>query len=252
MTAFIASYKGELTKLLSRKKYMVFLIIGVVICVIWAVLGLTIINLIGDFRNILLGFLPTPMGALPFFLQVMIPLLIFMGATDLFTTEASEHTMKAMLYRPVERWKLYASKQAAILTYAVVYLLCIFAISTILNQIVGRPLGIMELFRSFAAYMLTILPLGVLTSFAALVAILGKSSTLTMFVLVVAYVVMNILPILFPVFTELLFTSFLGWHRLWIGMLPPASRLIQMFTIVASYGVVFFMGGSLLFDKKEY
>ena len=92
----------------------------------------------------------------------------------------------------------------------------------------------------------------VLIAFAALVALMGRSGTLTMFVLIALYVAMNILPLVFPVLSELLFTSYLGWYRLWIGVFPAASRLMHMVLVVFGYGAVFFTAGSLLFDRKEY
>ena len=252
MTAFFAAYHNELSKLFWRKKYIVFLIIGVLICILWAMLGNVVSGFIGRQGGLFISLMPTPMGVLPFFLQILIPLLIFMGVTDLITTEGSEHTMKAMVCRPVERWKLYMGKLLAVLTYVAIYLICIFIVSMVLNQTLGRALSPGELFTAFASYTLTIPPLAVLISFAALVALFGRSGTLTMFLLVVVYLVMSALPIVFPIFTELLFTSYLGWYRLWIGALPEASRLIHMLSIVLGYGVVFFTAGSLIFDRKEY
>lgn len=252
MSAFSAAYLGELSKLLRRKKYIVFLIIGIVICLLWAFIGNALPGLIGRYGRFFINLTPTPMGVLPFFLQVLIPLLIFMGATDLITTEGAEHTMKAMLCRPVGRFKLYTSKLLVIMTYVLIYLLCVFLISTILNQLLGRPLGPFEIFTALISYALALPTLAVLASFAALVALIGRSATLTMLLLVVLYLIMSILPIFFPILSELLFTSYIGWHRLWIGARPAAERLIHMLIIVLGYGVVFFTAGSLLFEMKEY
>jgi len=252
MTAFNAAYLNETDKIIRRKKYIVFLIIGVVICLAWAVMGSIASGLIGQHGGIFIALTPTPMGVLPLFLQLILPLLIFMGTTDLITTEGAEHTMKAMICRPVERWKLYAAKIAAVVTYVAFYLFCVFALSTILNQALGRAIGFDAILRAFASYALTIPPLAVLAAFAAFVALFGRSGSLVMFLLVIMYLAMSVLPVFFPILSELLFTSFLGWHRLWIGVTPGASRMLHMFAIVAGYGVVFFMAGSLVFDKREY
>jgi len=250
--AFFAAYRNETDKLILRKKYIGFLILGAVICVIWAGVGAFSTGFMGTFGGVTVNFTPTPMGVLPLFLQIIVPLLIFMGVTDLITTEGAEHTMKAMAFRPVERWKLYFAKLSAVITYAAVYLAGVFVISTALNQLLGRSLGVGEIFTSFAAYALTLPPLAVLAGFAALTALFGRSGTLTMFLLVVIYLALNVLPVLFPGLSELLFTSYLGWHRIWIGVLPSASRLLHMIAIVVGYGVVFFTAGSLIFDRREY
>jgi len=252
MTMLYASYRNELTKLLRRKKYIVFLIIGAIICVLWAVLGGLASGALGRMGGIAINLTPTPMGALGFFLQVLIPFLIFMGATDLITMEAAEGTMKGMICRPVERWKLYAGKLLAIMTYAAMYLAMVFAVSAILNQMMGRPLGLTEFIVSFSSYMLAMPPLAVLATFAAVVALAGRSGSLTMLLLIASYLVMNILPVLFPIFGEILFTSYLGWHRLWIGVLPQGFRLVHIISILLGYGAVFFIAGTLIFDRKEY
>jgi len=75
---------------------------------------------------------------------------------------------------------------------------------------------------------------------------------LSMFLLLMLYILLSVLPVFFPVLTEILFTSYLGWHRLWIGALPAAGRLVHMLLIVLGYGVVFSTAGSLLFDRKGY
>ena len=252
MSALTASFRNEWAKLLSRKKYIVFLIIGLVICLLWAAVGQLLTNLMLRHGGVLFAIAPTPMGVLPFFLQVMVPFLMFMAVTDLITVEGADSTMKAMICRPVERWKLYISKIMAVTAYAAFYLACIFIISAVLSQIFGRPLGVDTLFVSLASYALSIVPLAVLATFAAFIAILGKSSTLTMLLLLLIYLAKSVLPVFFPLLSEMLFTSYLGWYSLWVGVLPGASRLIHMLVVVFSYGIVFFTAGSLIFDKKDY
>ena len=252
MRVFISSYLNEYEKLMSRKKYIVFLCIGLGICLIWAGLGYLFTNFLRQQSGLTLIFIPTPMGVLPLFLQIIIPFLMFMGVTDLITVENAENTMKAIVCRPVERWKLYISKILAVVTYAAVYLGCVFAVSAALNQIFGRSLSMSGILIALASYALTLVPLAILASFAALIALIGRSGTLTMFLLIVLYISLNVLPVFFPVMTEMLFTSYLGWHRLWIGALPGAAKLLHMLLIVLGYGTVFFTAGSLLFDRKEY
>jgi len=252
MTAFLASARNEWDKLIHRKKYIVFLCIGAALCLLWTGLGQLLSDFAREQGGLSLSFTPTPMGALGFFLQVLVPFLMFMGVTDLLTVEGSEHTMKAMVCRPVERWKLYLSKILAVVTYAAFYLACIFVFCAVLNQIFGNPLGIAALLTSLVSYALTLIPLAVLASFAALIAVLGRSSTLTMFLLLLSYLLLNILPVFFPILSEMLFTTYLSWYNLWIGALPGATKLIHMLLIVLGYGAVFITAGSLLFDRKEY
>ena len=199
-----------------------------------------------------LSLTPTPMGALPFFLQILIPFLMFMAVTDLITVEGADNTMKAMVFRPVERWKLYFSKILAVMAYAAVYLACLFIVSAVLDQTLGKQLSLSELSLALASYVLSLVPLAILASFAAFVALLGRSGSLTMFLLLLLYFLLNVLPVFFPVLNEMLFTSYLGWYRIWIGTLPSASNLVRSVAIVLGYGVVFLTAGSLVYDRKGY
>ena len=252
MAAFLASYRNEWAKLIARKKYIVFLFIGVGIILILAGLGQIISNFAKQQGGVTLPLTPTPMNTLPFFLQVLIPFLMFMAVTDLFTVEASENTLKAMICRPVERWKLFASKLLVVVTYAAAYLLCIFITSAILNRIFGKPSGLSELALSLVSYALTLIPLAILSAYAALIALMGRSGTLTMFLLLLSYMFLNVLPVFFPITNEMLFTSYMRWYRLWIGASPGVGKMIHTLLILLGYGTVFFTAGSLLFDRKEY
>jgi ABC-2 type transport system permease protein len=235
-----------------RKKYTVFLILGLCLCLLWAALGRVASGFAARQGGLSLTLAPTPMGSLPFFLQVLVPFLMFMGVTDAITVEGAENTMRAVLCRPAERWKVHASKLLAVLSYAALYLVCVFVFSAILNQIFGKPLSAAALLTALASYALTLIPLAVLVCFAAFVALWGKSGTLTMFLLLLIYLLLNVLPLFFPILTEILFTSYLSWYRLWIGALPGSFKLLQMLLTVLGWGVAFFTAGSLLFDRKEY
>ena len=252
MSSFFAAYRNEWSKLVSRKKYIVFVFIGVALCLLWTGLGKVASGFIRQQGGLSLTFTPTPMGALPFFLRVLVPFLMFMGATDLLTVECADSSMKAMICRPVERWKLFASKILAVLTYAAAYLTFVFVVCAVLNQLFGNPIGISGLLVALSSYALTLIPLAILACFAALIAVLGRSGTLTMFLLLISYLLLNVMPVFFPVLSEMLFTSYLSWYRLWIGALPGAAKLIHMLLIVLRYGTVFFTAGSLIFDRKGY
>ena len=264
MKMLTASWKNEWTKLMSRKKYIVFLCIGLGLYLLVLISAVAFTNMMArvyDYNAVLpvLGAMtfrvflsPTPMGVLPFFLQIFLPFLMFMGLADLITTENSENTMKAMLCRPVERWKLYSAKILAVMSYVTLYLMCLFILSAVLNQIFLRPLSAASLLTAFGSYAVSVIPLTVLALFAALIALMSKSSTLVMFLLLISYLSMNVLPVLFPILGEMLFTSYLGWHSLWFGAFPGMTRLVHMLLIVIGYGVAFFSAGSLLFDRKDY
>ena len=250
--AFYASYRNELTKLLARKKYFVFLFAGIALCLLWTGLIILWDYWLYDYGIRLFSFGNTPKAMLPFFLQVIVPFLTFMAVTDLITVEDADNTMKAMICRPVERWKLFSSKILAILTYAAIYLACVYIISTVLNQLFGVRQSVPDLIWDLISYALTLIPLAILASYSALIALIGRSASMTMFLLLLSYILLSFLPILYPILSEMLFTSYLSWYRLWIGAIPQAAKMVHMTLIILGSGVVFFTSGSLLFDRKEY
>ncbi len=252
MRAFAASYQNEWSKLMTRRKYYVFMGIGLLICLLWALIGNLLGNVLSQNVGAFLSLTPSPMGVLGIFLNIIIPFLLFMGVTDLITVEASEKTMKAMLLRPVERWKLFSAKLLAVLTYAALYLGSVFLLSSALQFLFGNGESAHELLRMLVSYALTFVPLAVLAAFAALIALMGKSGTLTMFILLMSYLLLRALPMFISILNEMLFTSYLSWYRVWVGALPSGSKLAQMLVIVLGFGTVFFTLGSLLFEKKEY
>ena len=125
MERFLASLSNELFKLRKRKKYLVFLIIGAVICVASA-LRVLIVNYITDggvSREAILGGLMS--SNLPFILLIFLPLMAVMAASDLFVGEQVDHTLRFSLMRPVGKGKLFFSKAAA------VFLLCAFDLAVL-------------------------------------------------------------------------------------------------------------------------
>ena len=49
----------------------------------------------------------------------------------------------------------------------------------------------------------------------------------------------------------LVFTGYLRWHNLWIGIALPFFSLLPRIGLLAGYGLVFGCCGYLLFDRKE-
>lgn len=252
MKTLIAALQGEISKIRYRKKYFVFLILGITICFIWAMLGNLISKVLAENFAVSFFITSTPMGILPFFLHILLPFLIFMGISDLFTVEGADKTIKAMLMMPVERWKLFTAKILAVMTYIAFYLLAVLFCSSLFQMIFGDGEVFSKILTSVVSYAIVLIPLFVLACFSAMIALLVSSGTLTMFVLAIAYLILVVLPYLFPVMGQLLFTSYFSWYRLFIGVLPAFTRLANMLLIVFGYGAVFFLGGSLLFEKKEY
>lgn len=249
MAQFMANLKNELFKLRKRKKYVVFLLLGCLICVASA-LKLVIANYITDggmSAEAVLGGLTN--SNLPFFLLIFLPLMAIMASCDLFVGEQADHTIRFSLMRPVGKGKLFFSKAAAVFILCAFDLAVMYLVTTLTQVILGG--GTQGIATSFLACLLDLIPLAVLVLFFSLVNQLVKGSSLTVLLCVVLYVGFIALGTYMPAIGGLLFTGYLRWHNLWIGVTLPILSMLPRIGLLAGYGLVFGCGGYLLFDRKE-
>lgn len=193
-----------------------------------------------------------PLSMLTFFIQVYIPLMIFMAACDLFTTEVQDGTIRAEFMRPVSRFKIYASKVCAIGIMSVIYLALVFVITTALKLIGGgNTEAAASVLDGFLAYSLDLFPLAVLILFAAMLNQILNSPSLSIIACVIAYLGMCILGIIVPQFGVLAFTGYAQWHNLWLGVTLPFNAMLSKASLLLGYGMIFAGAGYYLFERKE-
>ncbi len=247
MKKYLVCVKNECCKLFHRKKYLVFLIIGMVLAlcnVLSKVLLLRVSN--GSFN---LAGSNAAMAMLTLFVDFLIPLVTMMAVCDLFSAEVQDLTLKASLLRPVTRLKLYTAKITSVTLLALVYLLVLFAASSLLDALIlGRT---KSLGYAFLAYFLDLLPMVVVILMATFINQLGKNSTMAMFLCIIVYILLYILGIFVPNLSGLLFTGYMKWHTLWLGHSLPLGALTAKICLLTGYSLVFFSGGYYLFLKRE-
>lgn len=249
MRLVLANFKNELQKLCARKKYLVFLIIEIGICLISALVSMLATKFLNA-NNITLNPTTMPMSVLTFFIEVMIPLIAFMAATDTFSTEYGDRSIKGILVRPISRMKIFISKTLAIAAVAIFNLIAVFAVTTVL-ELMSKG-GMSGFLHSFAAYLLDIIPLFAVILMAVFINQVGKSSTLSMFLCIIIYIILKIIGIFIPQTSGLLFTGYMQWHNLWLGLTLPFGAMSSKIALLLGYGVVFFSGGYYLFAKREF
>jgi ABC-2 type transport system permease protein len=249
-----AAVRNEFKKLMLHKKYTVLLIIGVIVGLAWTLTGRLLSMTLNAFAGtgFLWDFNSVPTSSLSMFAQFYLPLMIFMAVTDLFAGEFSEQTIKASLMRPVTRMKLYTSKLAAIMLYIAGFLGVVFVVNMTAGLIVGGVDSVWVALRSLMAFALTLIPLGVLACFAALAAQVIRSGSLLMFTMIFTLLLLRALPLLLPFTQNMLFTSFLSWYRMFAGTLPMAGVLINSTLTLLGSGAVFYLVGTMVFDRKDF
>lgn len=249
MQPFVANLKNELFKLSRRKKYIVFLILGALVCV-GSALRVLAADLILDEalpRELLVGGLTGE--NLLFLLLLFLPLMALMGCCDLFAGEQADHTLRFSLMRPVGKGKLFFSKAAAVFLLCLFDLVVLLAVSAAAQLIMGG--GSQGIARSVASGLLDLVPLAVLILFFCLVNQLVKGSGLAVLVCLAVYVALVVVGTYVPAAGGLLFTGYLRWHNLWVGVTLPFKAMLTRIGILAGYGLVFGSCGYLLFDRKE-
>lgn len=252
MTTFIASLQNELMKIFTRKKFFVLLIIEILICILCGGVNYLIGKASAGAVSTSLMLSNMPMNMLSFFIQIYVPLMILMASSDLFASEVQDGTIRASFMRPVSRFKLYASKVTAITIMAVIYLAILFVLTTIMKLVGGSGVasatGIVD---SFFAYFLDIFPIIVLVLFAAMLNQLLNSPSLSIVICVIIYIGLYILGIIVPQASGLLFTGYLQWHNLWLGVTLPFGAMLSKIGLIFGYGLVFGCIGYYLFERKE-
>ena len=249
MEQFAANLRNELFKLRKRKKYLVFLILGGIICVASALRVLVVTYLTdGEVsRQAILGGLMS--SNLPFILLIFLPLMAIMAAGDLFVGEQADHTVRFSLMRPVSKGKLFFSKAMAVLVLCAFDLAVLYVVSTLAQ--VGLGGGTEGILTSLGACLLDLIPLAVLILFFCLINQMLKGSGLTVLLCVVVYIALLVMGTYLPGVGGLVFTGYLRWHNLWIGITLSFLSLLPRIGLLAGYGLVFGCCGYFLFERKE-
>lgn len=86
--------------------------------------------------------------------------------------------------------------------------------------------GTEGILTSLGACLLDLVPMAVLILFFSLINQLVKGSSLTVLLCVVCYIALLLLGTYLPAVGGLVFTGYLRWHNLWIGITIPFLSLL--------------------------
>jgi len=249
MSAFSASLSNELYKLRKHKKYWVLPIIVAAVNVLIGV-GRSAINLIEGMEVSKAALMGGFAGShLTFLLMVFLPLLAMMAACDLYAGEYSDRTIRACLMRPVSKGKIFLSKAAAVFILCTIELFALYLIAAVTQLVLGgtaKGIGIGALDA-----LIDLIPMAVLILFFCLLNQFLKGTSLTFFISLVAYIGLLAVGTYFNAAGGMLFTGYLRWHNLWVGTALPFLSMLPRIGMILGYGVVFYCGGYLLFERKE-
>ncbi len=252
MSLYKVSLINELTKMFKKKKFYVLLIIEIIICLGSGIIGF----LIGRVDELTLSsklmFSNMPMSMLGFFIQVYIPLIIFMEVSDVYNSEFQDGTIRSLFARPISRFKIFASKVSAIAIVSAIYLGALFIMTTLMKLLNGvqtsSSYGVLE---GLVSYAIDLVPLLVLILMAVLIGQIIKSPSLSMLVCIIVYIGLYVVKLLAPAAGGMLFTAYLQWHTLWVGIALPVLPMLTKIMLLLSCGLIFGTAGYYLFERKE-
>lgn len=247
MFGILANYKNEFSKLFSGKKYVVFMIIEAIICGVVVLTKELAIKLSDGHFN--LNQVSTAMTLMGMFVTVVFPFIIFMAACDLFSSEFHDKTVRAVFARPTTRIKVYIGKILAITTLVLMNMIVVLVVSGTLDYIFSGK--IVNFVYISLGYFIDIIPLMVLIGMAVLINQFVKSSTMAMFLCIIAYIALNLLGIYYPDFSGLVFTGYMQWHKIIIGTNVPILALFNRAMILLGYGLTFASVSYYMFRYKE-
>lgn len=246
MKTLLLNTRNEFFKLISKKKYFIILIISVLICI--GRLGSSILISALSYGSITLKS-NMILEMMPFCAEIVVPLLVFMAVTDLFSSEVQEDTMKADLLRPVSRFKVLTSKAIAsfligALCFAVFFITCL-----ILQLISKTPFDALS---SFAAYVIDLIPIFALVFLAIVINLISKSPSLAMLLCIGIYALFKYLNYFVSPLGQLIFTAYAQWHKLWLGQLLPFNAMISKIGVLLGSILILYTVSYIIFDKKDF
>lgn len=245
MRLTLISTQIELGKIFSRKKYIILLLIQLIV-IFLVMCG---INVASEKLDMNLDLPTIPYSILNTVTAGVLPLLIFMLASDIFTSEIENLSLKCVLLRPISRSKAYLSKLFAILLFAVIDLVSTLAVITVIKIVLyGGISGISPLLTS---YLLSVVPMAAFAAMGALVSLLFGNATMSMFCSVILYIVMQGISLLSPSSGAVFFTAHINWYKIFLGSTMNYGITLNTLLLFLSSAVLLALGGYALFDRKQ-
>jgi len=248
MSKIFENFKGELFKLVARKKYLVLMIIGMLICAVPPL----IMSLISSLARTNVRISDVAMMNSTLLIDILLPIIIFMAVTDLFCSEFRNNNIKITLMRPISRFKVYLSKTLAVFCLVAINLGAFWVASSLLEFLFNASGAMPFIAVSLAAFAVNLVPLFVLILMAALINQITNGSSLAMFLCIAVYAALQYASLFIGWANGIFFVQYMQWDRILIGTMLPFGALLSRITLVLGYGITFFVGGFYLFNRKEF
>jgi ABC-2 type transport system permease protein len=244
MNTIQANSYNELQKLLAKKVTKLFLFGAATLPVLTKLL----VNKLFNIDWMALPAENINLTLLDLFVSFLLPLFIFIAATDLFTGEGERGTLFQV--RPISRIELFLSKLLSIGMLVLAQLLLVWLFVLISSALFDKTFDFISITSSIGAYLVSLAPLMVLAALAILIALAVKSSVLAISGMIVLYIVMAFLPYIAPNILYMLPTAYLDWYMHWMGDVS-IRWIAQTVTYLCSSFALFLTAAYYMFNRKE-
>jgi ABC-2 type transport system permease protein len=244
MNTLQANSYNELQKLLAKKVTKLFLVGAAALPVLTKLL----VN-----KLFIIDWMALPaeninLTLLDLFVSLLLPLFIFIAATDLFTGEGERGTLFQV--RPISRIELFMSKLLSIGVLVLAQLLLVWLFVLISSALFDKTFNIVSIASSLGAFLVSLAPLMVIAALAVLIALAVKSSVLAISGMIVLYLVMVFIPYVAPNILYMLPTAYLDWYMHWMGDVS-IRWIAQTVTYLCSSFALFLTAAYYMFNRKE-
>lgn len=246
MKRFTFALHKELIKLTQHKKYIVLTVLGILVSIIRRG-GTALITRMSGGTVSLKSNLPLEM--LPFAVEFLVPIIIFIAAADLFTHERSEDTLKAALLQPASRFKVLSAKTAAIVIMGASSLMALYLANTVIHLLSGGTVG--NAFAALAAYLIDIIPLIGIAFLGVLINVCLKGSTSATLLSLAVYAIMKYMGLFVSGAGSFLFTASAKLHIMLLGKTLPFTVLMNKMGILLGSILILYSLSYIIFDKKN-
>ncbi|TJY42212.1 hypothetical protein E5161_09385 [Cohnella pontilimi] len=249
MSLLLSSTINEWVKMSARKKTIFFL--GLIAIIPF--LGLPVVLRLQNGLGITaVAGAHYPINILNMLTLFVLPLMIFMSVSDMFSGEFGDRTIRSVLLRPVGRFKIFTAKVLAAFGLIAAGLMLGWLSSTIASFFLPASEGMAGgIANSALAYAVAALPMFALCTVAVFIAQFFKNASGALAICILVYAAAKLITFVFPEYTVFSPTAYTDWYEIWIGSAVSAGKLMTIFSFLTGCAIVFYTSGYYLFDKKE-
>ncbi|MHB9093276.1 MAG: ABC transporter permease [Eubacteriales bacterium] len=249
MSSLYPNTVNEVQKIFQRKKYIVFLVITALIPIMAAFTFNLFQSKLGIFAVNSASF---PILMLWLFTGFLWPLFIFSVASDIFSGELGEKTLKIALTRPISRFYVFLSKNISIGIFILINLCVVFIVSVAAGLFLeGTSNMVTGLWQNMLAYITAMFPMLFLSIEAVFLAQFFRSSGGALATCIFVFLAAKIVPFLSSTLAKINPFAYTDWYMMWLGSSVSAGRILNVFLILLSYSVILFASGFYMFDKRD-